>query len=861
MNRPLDRSSDGARAQRQISTPAFEDVLGTAAAVGATRLFAPGPAGKLPLTEEMLRQEPSGNLFGLTQNVGMGWDPATAAGPQYLILSTQGGLRAEDGSPIALGYHTGHWEVGLLVRRAAETLREQGVVPFAAYCSDPCDGRSQGTTGMFDSLPYRNDAAQVMRRLIRSLPTCAGVMGVATCDKGLPATMLALAGSRELPGIIVPGGVTLPALDAEDAGQVQSLGARFAHGLVSLEYAATMACRACGSPGGGCQFLGTAATAQVVAEALGLALPHTALAPSGEPIWLEAAHRSALALLRLSSVGLPLSAILSDRAVENAMLVHAAFGGSTNLLLHLPAIAHAAGLRRPTVEDWSRVNRATPRLVDVLPNGPRHHPTVQVFMAGGVPEVMLHLRRMGLLHLDVRTVTGETLGAVLDWWEESERRRAVRARLREATGVDPDHVIMDPDAARRAGLTSTVVFPVGNLAPEGSVIKATAIDPSVVGEDQVYRHRGPARVFVDEREAIRAVKGETDQPIRPGDVLVLIGGGPSGTGMQEIAQITSALRYIPWGKHVAVLTDARFSGFSTGACIGHIGQEALAGGPIGKLRDGDVIQIVIDRRNLTGSIDLVGTSEGPLTPEEAHELLRRRPPFPGLAPHPRLPDDTRLWAALQRASGGPWAGCVYDVDRIVQVIEAGLASLAASEPRPRPGGAETSEPPSRPEVWLRGPIEGISPALQPVAHALLQALEDIERIAPSLSHDELWAMPGGAASIGFHLRHIAGTLDRLLTYARGESLSERQREALAAEKTVTREVGAGELLELCRAAIARAMDQVRSTPDDSLDEPRAVGRAALPSTVRGLLFHAAEHTTRHVGQIITTLKVLRGRGA
>src|SRR5687767_4399241 len=288
----------------------------------------------------MLRNEPSGNIFGLTQNAGMGWRPDALGGPEYVIVSTAGGIRAEDGRPIALGYHTGHWEIGLLVREAARSLRREGATPFAGFCSDPCDGRTQGTTGMFDSLPYRNDAAIVMRRLIRSLPTASGVMGVATCDKGLPATMLALAGCRTLPGIVVPGGVTLPALGAEDAGQVQSLGARYARDLVTLDYAAEMGCRACGSAGGGCQFLGTAATSQVVAEALGLALPHSALAPSGEPSWIELGRRSALALLRLHHLGITIDRILTPHAIENAMLVHAAFGGSTNLLLHIPAIAH-----------------------------------------------------------------------------------------------------------------------------------------------------------------------------------------------------------------------------------------------------------------------------------------------------------------------------------------------------------------------------------------------------------------------------------------------------------------------------------------------------------------------------------------
>lgn len=649
--------------------PPLDAVLGTAEAVSAGRITGEGPAGALPLTPDMLRNSPSGDLFGLTQNVGMGWSAAQLAGPEFLIVSTMGGLRGEDGTPIALGYHTGHWEIGLLVREAAETLRAGGAIPFAAYCSDPCDGRTQGTTGMFDSLAYRNDAATVMRRLIRSLPTAAGVMGVATCDKGLPATMLALAGVKSLPGVIVPGGVTLPVQGAEDAGQVQSLGARFSRDMVSLDYAAEMGCRACGSAGGGCQFLGTAATSQVVAEALGMALPHSALAPSGEPSWYELARRSATALLRLRALKIPMERILTQRAIENAMLVHAAFGGSTNLLLHIPAIAHAAGLVRPTVQDWIRVNRATPRLVDALPNGPRGHPTVQVFMAGGVPEVMLHLRRMGLLHGDVITATGDTLDATLDWWEGSERRRAARARLASGAQVSPDDVIFSPDAARRAGITSTVVFPVGNLAPEGSVIKATAIDASVVDADHVYRHAGPARVFADEREAILAVKGGTDRPITAGDVIILIGNGPSGTGMQETAQITIALKFMPWGKQVALLTDGRFSGVSTGACVGHIGPEALHGGPIGKVRDDDLIEIVIDREGLVGSVNLVGVGEMRLPPEECAAILSERDAFPGLAPDAALPNDTRLWAALQRASGGTWAGCVYDVDLIIEKLE------------------------------------------------------------------------------------------------------------------------------------------------------------------------------------------------
>jgi xylonate dehydratase len=633
------------------------------AGIFAVATHARGPEGALPVTEAMLLEQPSGNLFGLTQNAGMGWAPAALGGKQVLILSTHGGVRAPDGTPIALGYHTGHWEVGLLVAEAARELKAQGAIPFAGACTDPCDGRTQGTPGMFDSLPFRNDAAIVLRRLIRSLPTRHGVIGVATCDKGLPAMMMALAGTRDLPCALIPGGVTLMPEHGEDAGKVQTIGARFAHHKISLEEAALAGCRACASPGGGCQFLGTAATSQVVGEALGLTLPHAALAPSGQAIWLDMAQRTARALLRLSQLKITTRDILTDSAIENAMVLHAAFGGSTNLLLHTPAIAHAAGLRRPTVADWNRVNRSVPRIVDALPNGPRNHPTVQVFLAGGVPEVMLHLRRAGLLATKALTASGDTLEVMLDWWEQSDRRRQLRARLMELDGIDADDVILSPDAARKRGLTSTVCFPSGNLAPEGAVVKATSIDPAVVDADGVYRMRGPARVFVTEHAAMDAIK---QQRIKEGDVLVLICRGPMGSGMEETYQITAALKHLPFGKHVAVITDARFSGVSTGACIGHTSPEALAGGPVGKLRDGDLVEIVIDRNKLEGSVNFVGELEQVFDAEEGLRRLNQRPPRTDLRPDPALPEDTRLWAALQQASGGIWGGCVYDPEAIVR---------------------------------------------------------------------------------------------------------------------------------------------------------------------------------------------------
>ncbi len=662
-------------ATRELSP---RDVLGVEAAPESWEIatHARGPSGRLPFTAEFLVEEPSGNHFGMSQNAGMGWNPLELLRKQFLILSTAGGMREPDGSPIALGLHTGHFELASQVEAAAYEFRELNALPFALFCSDPCDGRTQGTTGMLDSLPYRNDAAQVFRRQARSLPTARGVMGVASCDKGLPAMMMALAGLRNMPVAIVPGGVTLAPEEGEDTGKIQSIGARFAQGEVTIEYAQDMGCRTCASPGGGCQFLGTAGTSQVVAEALGLAITHGALAPSGTPAWLDIARRSARGLALAEKRGVRSQDILTDAAFRNAMVVHAACGGSTNLLLHTPAIAHAAGRSRMTLDDWNAVNKETPRIVDVLPNGPVGYPTSVLYAAGAVPEVMLHLRRMGLLDTSVMTATGQTLGENLDWWKDSQRRYDVRKHLQEKVGVDPDGVIMTPDRAKARGLTSTVTFPSGNLAPEGSVIKSTAIDPSVVDSDGVYRKLGPARVFSSERDAIRAIKSrDENERLKAGDIMVLTCGGPLGTGMEEVYQITAALRHLSYGKEVALITDARFSGVSTGACIGHVGPEALAGGPIGKARDGDLIEIVVDRLNLEGTINLVGENGEYRGASWGDEELRHRAHSDKLRPHPQLPDDSRLWAALQNVSGGTWGGCVFDVDAIIETLEAGKRAL------------------------------------------------------------------------------------------------------------------------------------------------------------------------------------------
>ena len=619
-------------------------------------LKSPGPEGTLGYTEDDLLNRPSGDLFGMSQNAGMSGSGANATDPNMVILSTLGGW-----PNAAIGAHTGHNELYKLVAVAAQEFRRLGQLPFALHTSDTCDGRTQGTIWANISLASRNVIFKSLATQLRGIPCAEGVLGIATCDKGLPAMTMLIASLCQfpgnLPGIIVPGGVTLPPEEGEDAGTIQSLGARFAKGVVNLEQAQDLGCKACATPGGGCQFFGTAATAQAVAEAMGLTLTHAALAPSGFEIWTDLARDSAQSIVKMRQTGLGVKQILTAAAIRNAMTVHAAMGGSTNLLLHIPAIAHAAGLRRPTREDFHEINLKVPRIVDCLPTG--IHPTVRVFMAGGVPEVMLHLAELNLLDLDALTVTGLTLGENLRRWQTSDRRLILRERLLSEDGIDPDDVILSPARASALGFGPTVAYPTGNIAPEGSVVKATSIHRRLLDAGGIYRKTAPCRTFTNESSAISAVKSGT---VRPGEVIVIMCRGPLGAGMPETYEVTAALKGIAELSDCALITDARFSGVTTGPCFGHVSPEALApNSNLGKLRDGDMVEIFLDTKRLQGSLNLVGENGVAISAEHGDHILAQRAKREDLEIDPHLPDYIRQWALIQHLSGGPWGGCVEDL--------------------------------------------------------------------------------------------------------------------------------------------------------------------------------------------------------
>lgn len=369
----------------------------------------------------------------------------------------------------------------------------------------------------------------------------------------------------------------------------------------------------------------------------------------------------------MRQAGVGVKQILTDAAIRNAMTVHAAMGGSTNLLLHIPAIAHAAGLRRPTREDFHEINLKVPRIVDCLPTG--IHPTVRVFMAGGVPEVMLHLAALNLLDLDALTVTGLTLGENLQFWKDSDRRRILRERLLAEDGIDPDDVILSPPAR----VPSASVRP-SPTRPATSPPKAASSrrPPSTAASSMptASTETAPCRTFTNESSAINAVKEGT---VRPGEVIVIMCRGPLGAGMPETYEVTAALKGIAELSDCALITDARFSGVTTGPCFGHVSPEALApNSNLGKLRDGDMVEIFLDTKRLQGSLNLVGENGVAISAEHGDHILAQRAKREDLEIDPHLPDYIRQWALIQHLSGGPWGGCVEELTTLEAALGAAI---------------------------------------------------------------------------------------------------------------------------------------------------------------------------------------------
>jgi dihydroxy-acid dehydratase len=427
-----------------------------------------------------------------------------------------------------------------------------------------------------------------------------GLVAISSCDKSVPAHLMALA-RLNIPGIHIPGGSNRAAPNMSHSLLVGETATRWRKGEAVPSDIRNY--KLCGCPGAGaCQFMGTASTMQCMAEALGMALPGTALAPASLFEIRRLARQAARQIMKLSKEGLKPADILTPAAFENAIKVHAALSGSTNALLHLPAVAHELGIEIEA-QLFDRLNRETPYLVDVQPSG--KHVSEMVWYAGGVPRVQLELKDM--LDLDVMTVTGKSLGENLTQLETEGFFQRAEGYLANYS-LSREEVIHPVGKCKGFGSIAVLT---GNLAPEGAVVKFSAV-PS-----DMLKHEGSARVFDNEEEALEAVVKDR---VAPGCVIILRYEGPRGCGMPEILSTTEALVTNPALQHTAIITDGRFSGATRGPCIGHVSPEAAVGGPIALVEDGDIVSIDIPARTL----NIVGPKDGRLSSNEVQALLAER---------------------------------------------------------------------------------------------------------------------------------------------------------------------------------------------------------------------------------------------
>ncbi len=544
-------------------------------------------------SQEMRRLAPEMDPLRL----GSGWMPEDLGKPQVLIESTFG-----DSHPGSVG-------LDRLVEAARKGVRDGGGFGARYFCTDICDGESQGTDGINFSLVSREMIAGMIEIHANATPFDAGVF-IASCDKGLPGNLIGLC-RADIPSVVIPGGTMNAGPELLTLEQLGAYSARYERGEIGeekLDWAKQNACPSCGA----CSFIGTASTMQMMAEALGLALPGSALLPAESGELLNYAYEVGKRAAEMAGhPELRPSKLLTRESFENAILVHAAVSGSTNCLLHLPAIAHEAGIEID-IDTFDRLHRQVPYILDLRPAG--RWPAEFFYYAGGVPAVMEQIK--GLLHLDAMTITGHTLGENLEALKQNGyygrcRQAMELSNRRRGLHLTAEDVIRPAD--NPLGTGGSVAVLKGNLAPEGAVIKHTACPKEMF--HAVLR----ARPFDSEEECLDAV---LHHKVSPGDAVFIRYEGPKGSGMPEMFYTSEAISSDgELGRSIALITDGRFSGASTGPVIGHVSPEAASGGPIALVEEGDLIELDIPARKL----EIVGIAGKRCTPEEvAAELEKRR---------------------------------------------------------------------------------------------------------------------------------------------------------------------------------------------------------------------------------------------
>lgn len=521
--------------------------------------------------------------------IGMGWTTEDLKKPQIMVESTYGDS------------HPGSAHLDLLINEAEKAIREHNGKAAKYFTTDMCDGQAQGHDGMNYSLVSREYIADMIEIQAMATPFDAGVF-IASCDKGLPGNLKALA-RLNMPSIVITGGIMAAGPNMLTLEQLGTYSARFERGEITekeLCFAKENACPSCGA----CSFMGTASTMQVTAEALGLTLPGSALLPATSPDLLTKAYETGVRAIELAKEGLLPSQILTEKAFENAIMVHAAIAGSSNSLLHIPAIAHEVGIELDA-DKFDEIHRRIPYILNIRPSG--FYPGEYFYYAGGVPGIMEEIKEF--LHLDVMTVTGKTLGENLEELKKNGYYERCYAELEKRNLKKEDIIKTVANPIQKQGALAILK---GNLAPEGAVIKHSAV-PKEMREAVLI-----ARPFNSEEEAIKAVlTGE----INPGDAVIIRYEGPKGSGMPEMFYTTEAIASDPRiAASTALITDGRFSGASRGPAIGHVSPEATEGGPIALVEEGDLIKISVSERKLS----IIGVNNKKLPEEEIEKILVER---------------------------------------------------------------------------------------------------------------------------------------------------------------------------------------------------------------------------------------------